>query len=610
MTIGLKTMRTAASRVTDFASVMLSPRSQFRTPARNLQELGIDSLAPWRRSGGRPRIARPLEAVVVGRDVVIEIDFNGLEPIEGVAVVDTGSQGSGMLKPPPRLYYKIDLGREERIDLREHGIRLPSGMVRVSVGIRTSPGEPFRFSQPRSFQVRDNPAETEVEATRVFLGSADFDRVLTPGSPDYEALRARFRQNLQSLSYDENLELRKREIAEGRSVLCSVPPSAQLLLGRRCNADCIMCDEGRNPDLSTIPSALMEDLPNLLPFMHSLSLVGGEPLVFKEAARLVADLRRYPNLTIGLGTNASLLLDRDWADVLLEGHFDMSVSLDAARKETFERIRRKLSWDRVIAGLEYLRDNRKGPYPQFGLTFVTMRSNYREIVPFVDLAHRLGAKSVYYNLMMPGQIDVGFEDESLHGDVATCREVAFYIREAHKRARELGLSCSDKVLGWLLPRHPELILGEDDLKVMDARGVAEARARIPQNVADDELFWKRRGGYPSIAPLPESAQGGRRENAAAAPDERRPFPYLTRDLPDGFFCMAPFDMLNLNVENSFVCCHAKWPLNHITYGQKRDLFDVWNHPMMQFARRTMFDGDAVDKLCKTACPHFRKGGRK
>ena len=79
---------------------------------------------------------------------------------------------------------------------------------------------------------------------------------------------------------------------------------------------------------------------------------------------------------------------------------------------------------------------------------------------------------------------------------------------------------------------------------------------------------------------------------------------------DGFFCSYPFEQFNIDVENTFLCCHAHPPFDRMTFGGIEGSFDVWNHPYMQVARRDMLSDMAKDTVCHPRCPYYRTLGYK
>ena len=127
----------------------------------------------------------------------------------------------------------------------------------------------------------------------------------------------------------------------------------------KCNLRCVYCmpEEGlpwlRRADLLTY-----EEITAVVQVMARMGLrrvrfTGGEPLVRKDLADLVAMVRAVPGIEdLSLSTNAVLLGEQ--ADALRAAGIDrVNISLDSLRPERVDRIaRRPGSFDRILRGLE------------------------------------------------------------------------------------------------------------------------------------------------------------------------------------------------------------------------------------------------------------------
>jgi MoaA/NifB/PqqE/SkfB family radical SAM enzyme len=540
----------------------------------------VGNNAPLWRRGGRPRIAEPHHMQVVGTQprLVAFAEDPGRKEILLHAQLD---------EP---LYYKIILGDQDVANLQDLGIELPEGDYRAWVLLYQENGFP-RKSLGRQFTVKRN----------IKPG------VLLLQPRDWEQKRQAFYENLECLSYEGNLRLRQEEIATHQSILASAPSFVQMSVGHVCNLDCIMCSTGRNPDRTSLPPGVVEDLPKLFQFLDRIMIQGGEPLAFKSIHDVLSKAQEHRHLTVSIGTNG-VLLERGWLDLVLNGRYDLNISFDAVNKETYERIRRNGDWDILLQALQRIKYERKGPYPHLMFSMCVMRSNVSQITDFVDFSYKYGAQSVYYNLMWPAELDKGYESENLFGDKDALREVAWRIREATARATQLGLSMRDKVLGYIFADHPDLVLDDDDLATLNLRDQERVKARIPENRLEEDVFWDALGGRPTRKPLP----GHEEECGYKVPDNPVLFPPKPSnypiEIPSGFFCTYPFHILNFDVENTYVCCHAYPPYNYMSYVVVSNAFDVWNHTLMQGVRKAMFNGTAADDTCHPRCPHYRYGG--
>jgi len=86
--------------------------------------------------------------------------------------------------------------------------------------------------------------------------------------------------------------------------------------------------------------------------VREVRLTGGEPLVRKDLADIVAGLRAdHPDLPLSLTTNAVGLAERA-AELAAAGLTRINVSLDTLRPDTFATLARRPFLDRALAGIE------------------------------------------------------------------------------------------------------------------------------------------------------------------------------------------------------------------------------------------------------------------
>jgi wyosine [tRNA(Phe)-imidazoG37] synthetase (radical SAM superfamily) len=75
----------------------------------------------------------------------------------------------------------------------------------------------------------------------------------------------------------------------------------------------------------------------------------------------------------------------------------LSVSIDAARADTYERLRRPAKWSILMKNLELMADMRRsGSIRRFQVNFVVQEENYREIPEFVELGTRMGVDGIWF----------------------------------------------------------------------------------------------------------------------------------------------------------------------------------------------------------------------
>ena len=250
--------------------------------------------------------------------------------------------------------------------------------------------------------------------------------------PDRETARRRKTENEQRAA---------EHFARGDLRLTSLPAHLHLETTTRCNATCIMCRRLYLPvpiqDLRPEVFARIEK--ELLPTVVSVNLSGiGEPTLgrgfdrfFEAAARCGVRIHFVTN-----GTALSLARLERFA----RRTSHMVVSVDGAKRETFESIRRDIRFDRVIESLRLYKKMRD-LYPEAGSTlavnFVAMRRNIEELPAVIDLAADVGAHLVFVAHVGVGDLtsDMAAEQLSYHPELANRM-----FDEAAERARQRGIT--------------------------------------------------------------------------------------------------------------------------------------------------------------------------
>lgn len=116
----------------------------------------------------------------------------------------------------------------------------------------------------------------------------------------------------------------------------------------------------------------------------------------------------YDSLTVGLGqdhpkrrlilqTNGTLFSEEKWERYSsLYDKIGIRVSIDAATKETYEKLRRGGNWDALKRNLERIAKMRRdGSIDFLLLAFVLQKDNIHELQSFVEMAKSLSADGVY-----------------------------------------------------------------------------------------------------------------------------------------------------------------------------------------------------------------------
>jgi len=173
--------------------------------------------------------------------------------------------------------------------------------------------------------------------------------------------------------------------------LADFPPMVMLETTTRCNLECRHCP---NHELAGEPGFLGDMDPELFrglvdqiaaeaPDTVVRPFDGGEPLMRRDLAELIAYARSSGLTRVGLNTNGTLLDERRRAELIAAGLEQLEVSIDAARAETYRRLR-GADLDRVRENTQrYIAEARAaGLQPRVTVSFVRQPDNQAELDEF------------------------------------------------------------------------------------------------------------------------------------------------------------------------------------------------------------------------------------
>ncbi|MCM2334647.1 MAG: radical SAM protein [Anaeromyxobacteraceae bacterium] len=294
---------------------------------------------------------------------------------------------------------------------------------------------------------------------------------------DGRLAEARFAIQEGTAPFVANQLLLAEDLAERREVLRGLPLHLAICPSTACNYDCIMCELGRSP-VRVLPDAVWEELPELMPTLRSLTLLGGEPLAHPRTMRFLRefDVARWPDCAVDFVTNGSLLDEAALRSMARCTLGDVTVSLNAGTAEVYERVQRGAAFSTVLGNLDALLRFRAGHHRWFGVTlsFVVQPASSGTLRAFGELAHVRGLR-IRLMAMNP---------EGIAG-------IDFYLDEEKVRAVVADL---DAFEGWAAPLRPEW-LGE--IRAARAAVLEEAARRRRTSPAEEAaLLAERAGGAP------------------------------------------------------------------------------------------------------------------
>lgn len=270
---------------------------------------------------------------------------------------------------------------------------LPGGQIFhcCSVWLRTSTGNLFTQS------IKDVWSSPEADALRQSSIDGDYRYCGKLSCP-----------HIQRRLFDDCREATETFWLKERPTSLLPPTQFNLSYDRTCNLSCPSCRTdkvaAKGAELATIEQAT-DHLFDSLKHAERLEVTGsGDPFASKSFRRLLMalDSVSFPKLKITIMTNGLLMKRSEWGKFEhLHGMIDaVNISVDAATPETYRELRRGGEFDDLIPNLEFVGELRQAEaIAHYRLCFVVQEQNFREMVQFAELAERVGADQVHFQML-------------------------------------------------------------------------------------------------------------------------------------------------------------------------------------------------------------------
>lgn len=190
--------------------------------------------------------------------------------------------------------------------------------------------------------------------------------------------------------------------------LFTTPQVINLSCDKTCNLYCSSCRSSRevisNEDADKLYNTLVKVVRPMLKDCKVLEgLASGELFASSACSRFYKTLNanEFPGLTLSIITNLQLLTPAKWDEYknLHEFPLKLIVSVDAANKETYEKLRRGANWERLVENLMFFREWRlraENKIESLSLNFIVQKENYKEIEDFCAFGQKVGADQIWF----------------------------------------------------------------------------------------------------------------------------------------------------------------------------------------------------------------------
>ncbi len=234
-------------------------------------------------------------------------------------------------------------------------------------------------------------------------------------------------KGINDLLIDINFIYRKR-------ALSSMPNYLQIETTSFCNAKCIMCSHYFNDNKGTthLGDTTLRNLKDAIQLSRTISLNGmGEPFI---SERLSDQIDYYASFGNKIVTNTNLSILNERLIDQINNHFEwLEVSCDGATKETYEAIRKNLSFEVFLVNLFTLKE--RCPNVRKHIATVIMRQNVQEMPQMVELASQAGANIITFMTLNSNIIIRNQQDEMCNYP----KVLEYYSMQALKMGEKCGI---------------------------------------------------------------------------------------------------------------------------------------------------------------------------
>lgn len=174
-----------------------------------------------------------------------------------------------------------------------------------------------------------------------------------------------------------------------------------------CNLFCRTCRDklyfAKNDDIDIINKITDKVIEEYLPKSKFLILAGGGEVFASPAYKRVYESEKCNPPFIRLLTNGILFTQKNW-EHFIEGKnakIMLTVSIDAATKNTYEYIRRNGKYDILKKNMEFASElRRNGALSYFRMNFVVQKENYKEMILFIEWGKQLGVDEIFFTKIL------------------------------------------------------------------------------------------------------------------------------------------------------------------------------------------------------------------
>ncbi len=428
-----------------------------------------------------------------------------------------------------------------------------------------------------------------------------------------------------------NRDLYHASLHGGENTVQNKPLEVYLEITTHCNIRCVFC--AREHDLGylsgqrvgNIASGLLSKVSHLLGTAEVICPLGfGEPFLHKEFLGIVESAKEL-GASIQFNTNGTLIFEDESRRLVKAGADIMVLSLDGAKKETFERIRKGASFETIVENMRRLHDIKvtEGTvFPEVYVEFVAMKSNFSELPELVDLSRSIGAVHLHVEPLVAHSPELkaerifSYDEEPYRSLIHEAR-----LRADRAKIRLIGRGISEDLPPLQDPDGAELENHETEERGQAPSGVTsknEEPHRVDRRPPDRVVVEsgehdvpepplraeEKRDGELSPEPIPVGSEGDPLDHVILGLDfaeesgasregeldsDEGSQEIITSTDPVNLLCSQPFTTLYVGYKGRVgTCCLGNHELGDLA---EQSVDEIWNGPKFQELRRAMRTGE-------------------
>lgn len=159
-------------------------------------------------------------------------------------------------------------------------------------------------------------------------------------------------------------------------------------------------------------------LDQILPSVDQVWMCGNGEIFFSKVYQYILDDDRFKKDSITILTNGLLLHSTQWLTLKNKfKHINVSISIDAATKEVYEKLRQGGDFTLLLSNLKYMSEKRKnGEIQHLSINFILSKINFNDLYLLIGLAKEFHIDRIkiqkFINYMF--DMDYFYNDISLH----------------------------------------------------------------------------------------------------------------------------------------------------------------------------------------------------